>query len=322
MGFMNHGVKLEQSLGSSYFAVLFFTLTIATNVLFLAIEILLWGLTNNEAHLLSASMGIWVVLLGIIAAECAQAPPDTIKKLFFLEVKAVYYPMGTSSSWAVYGCNESDVQLPVLLGLFSLLGGPRLSYCLGVAVGYGYGYGKLDRFKVRVERVRSEVRRKHISVSSSYNISLGEEMGKSRPKWILEWIRTPTWVYNVSLASLPFLCQHPGLNNCEALGPRPAPWHGKKVQVEGGATMQVQAALPGQCEHQKTPAPQAFPAQVEDPLVDRGAAYCQDHPKRRRRRGLHYSKELQKGEGTNKKENCRCKSGIVRLFFRAVSWLE
>ncbi|EJK67168.1 hypothetical protein THAOC_11835, partial [Thalassiosira oceanica] len=154
MGFMNHGVKLEQSLGSSYFAVLFFTLTIATNVLFLAIEILLWGLTNNEAHLLSASMGIWVVLLGIIAAECAQAPPDTIKKLFFLEVKAVYYPMGTSSSWAVYGCNESDVQLPVLLGLFSLLGGPRLSYCLGVAVGYGYGYGKLDRFKVRVERVR------------------------------------------------------------------------------------------------------------------------------------------------------------------------
>lgn len=135
MGFMNHGVKLEQSLGSSMFAVLFFTLTIATNVLFLIIEILLWGLTNNEAHLLSASMGIWVVLLGIIAAECAQAPPDTIKKLFFLEIKAVYYPM-------------------VLLGLFSLLGGPRLSYCLGVAVGYGYGYGKLDRYKVRVERVR------------------------------------------------------------------------------------------------------------------------------------------------------------------------
>lgn len=132
---MNHGVKLEQSLGSSMFAVLFFTLTIATNVLFLIIEILLWGLTNNEAHLLSASMGIWVVLLGIIAAECAQAPPETIKKLFFLEIKAVYYPM-------------------VLLGLFSLLGGPRLSYCLGVAVGYGYGYGKLDRYKVRVERVR------------------------------------------------------------------------------------------------------------------------------------------------------------------------
>ena len=103
MGFMNHGVKLEQSLGSSMFAVLFFTLTIATNVLFLIIEILLWGLTNNEAHLLSASMGIWVVLLGIIAAECAEAPPDTIKKLFFLEIKAVYYPMGTSFSWAVYG---------------------------------------------------------------------------------------------------------------------------------------------------------------------------------------------------------------------------
>ena len=37
---------------------------------------LLWGLTNNEAHLLSASMGIWVVLLGIIAAECADLRSD------------------------------------------------------------------------------------------------------------------------------------------------------------------------------------------------------------------------------------------------------
>lgn len=135
MGFMNHGVKLEQSMGSTLFAVLFFTLTIVTNVLFLIISFILWGLTNNDKHLAGVSMGIWVVLLGIIAVECAQAPPETKRRLFFLEVPALYYPL-------------------VLLALFSCFAGFQLSYCLGVAVGYAYGYGKLDRWKVKPETVR------------------------------------------------------------------------------------------------------------------------------------------------------------------------
>jgi len=135
MGFLSHGVKLEQSLGSSMFCLLFFTLTIATNVLFLIITILLWGLTNQEAHLSSVSMGIWVVLLGIIAVECAEAPEGTKRKLFVLEIKAIYYPL-------------------VLLAIFTMLSGPRLSYFLAVGIGYAMGYGKLDKFKVSVERVR------------------------------------------------------------------------------------------------------------------------------------------------------------------------
>mmetsp|Transcript_38452 Transcript_38452/g.82045 ORF Transcript_38452/g.82045 Transcript_38452/m.82045 type:complete len:343 (-) Transcript_38452:226-1254(-) len=135
MGFMNHGVKLEQSMGSSLFAVLFFTLTIATNVLFLIISILLWGLTNSDSYLVGASLGIWTVLLGIIAVECSEAPPETKRRLFFLEVPTLYYPL-------------------VLLALFSMFAGPRLPYFLGVAVGYAYGHGKLDRWKVKVETVR------------------------------------------------------------------------------------------------------------------------------------------------------------------------
>lgn len=135
MGFLNHGVRLEQSMGSSLFAVLFFTLTIVTNILFLVISILLWGLTNSESYLAGASMGIWTVLLGIIAVECSEAPPETKRRLFFLEVPALYYPL-------------------VLLALFSLFAGVRIEYCLGVAVGYAYGHGKLDRWKVKVETVR------------------------------------------------------------------------------------------------------------------------------------------------------------------------
>ena len=135
MGFMSHGVKLEQSMGSTLFGVLFFTLTIVTNILFLIVSMLLWGLTNNGDYLSAVSMGIWTVLLGIIAVECSEAPPDTKRKLFFFEVPTLYYPL-------------------VLLALFSMFAGVRLSYCLGVAVGYAYGFGKMDRWKVKVETVR------------------------------------------------------------------------------------------------------------------------------------------------------------------------
>lgn len=84
---------------------------------------------------MAASVGIWTVLLGIIAVECSGAPPDTKRRLFFFEVPTVYYPL-------------------VLLALFSMFAGVKLAYCLGVAVGYAYGYGKLDRWKVKVETVR------------------------------------------------------------------------------------------------------------------------------------------------------------------------
>jgi hypothetical protein len=116
MGFMNHGIRLEQSMGSSLFGCLFFTLTLVCNVLFLVISVLLWGLTNSESYLVAASLGIWSVLLAIIAVECAQAPPDTSRRLFFLTVPTLYYPL-------------------VLLALFSMFAGLKLAYMLGVAVG-------------------------------------------------------------------------------------------------------------------------------------------------------------------------------------------
>lgn len=103
-------------MGSSLFAVLFFSLTLVSNALFLIISIILWGLTNSQGYLVGASMGIWSVLLAIIAVECAQAPPDTQRRLFFFTVPTLYYPL-------------------VLLALFSMFAGVKLAYCLGVAVG-------------------------------------------------------------------------------------------------------------------------------------------------------------------------------------------
>ena len=111
-----------------------------SNVLFLLISVILWGLTNNEGYLVGASLGIWTVLLAIIAVECAQqhqANPgaNAQRKLFFLTVPTLYYPLA-------------------ILTLFSLFAGVKLSYCLGVAVGYAYGFNKMDKLKVSVDRAR------------------------------------------------------------------------------------------------------------------------------------------------------------------------
>jgi membrane associated rhomboid family serine protease len=151
MGFMNHGVRLEQSMGSSLFAALFFTLTIVTNILFLILSILLWGVTNSSNYLAAASLGIWTVLLGIIAVECSEAPRDTKRRLFFIEVPALYYPL-------------------VLLALFSMFAGVKLPYCLGVAVGYAYGHGKLNRLKVKVETVSIDPIRLHVKSVQYHNL--------------------------------------------------------------------------------------------------------------------------------------------------------
>lgn len=135
MGFMNHGIRLEQSMGSALFGALFFSLTIVSNVLFVVISVILWGLTNSEDYLVAASLGIWTTLLGVIAVECSQAPGNSKRRLFFLEVPTLYYPLA-------------------ILALFSLFAGVKLSYCLGVAVGYAYGFGKMDRLKVKVDTAR------------------------------------------------------------------------------------------------------------------------------------------------------------------------
>jgi hypothetical protein len=61
-------------------------------------------------------------LFGVISIECSQAPPQSIRRLFFMPVSATYYPLA-------------------LFGLFSLMGTFfDLSYLISVAVGYAYGY--------------------------------------------------------------------------------------------------------------------------------------------------------------------------------------
>lgn len=128
LSFTDNAKRLEFSMGSTAFLALALTLSALSNCLFLAMFELFYVLTQNQNWLLQSSDGIWIILFGIIAVECANAPPDSKRKLFFFDVPTIYYPCG-------------------LLGLFTLFVGLSVSWCLSVAIGYAYGYGYCDRIK-------------------------------------------------------------------------------------------------------------------------------------------------------------------------------
>lgn len=129
LSFLDNGKRLELSLGSAPFAWLLFTIGTITNLLFLLICETLYLITGNDTTLLQYSVGIWTILFGMIAMECAKAPPTMTRRLFFLQVPTLYYPLA-------------------LLALFSLFGAFRISYFISILVGYAIAHGKLDTLKL------------------------------------------------------------------------------------------------------------------------------------------------------------------------------
>ena len=84
---------------------------------------------------MNASVGIWNLILAVIAMECASADASSQRRLFIVNVPTRYYPLA-------------------LLGIFGLMSGGKLemSYFLSVGVGYLCGFGKLDFCKLKVDR--------------------------------------------------------------------------------------------------------------------------------------------------------------------------
>lgn len=120
ISFVDHGKRLEFSIGSTAFAWLMVTLAVSTNIGFLLICFTLYGLSGNAGFLHVHSSGIWTILFGLIAIECSKAPTGSKRKLFFCDVPSLYYPLG-------------------LLAIFSMIGGFQLAFLISVAVGYAYG---------------------------------------------------------------------------------------------------------------------------------------------------------------------------------------
>jgi len=128
MSFIESGKRLEFSIGSTAFAVLLSTIAMMTNISFLIVCFACYGLTGQNSWLVLSSQGIWIIILGMIAVECSNAPRDSTRRLFFLVVPTIYYPCA-------------------IFALFTLFSGFMLAYLLAIGVGYAYGYGYLDKLR-------------------------------------------------------------------------------------------------------------------------------------------------------------------------------
>jgi hypothetical protein len=113
ISFVDHGRRLEFSIGSTDFAALLLAIAVVTNLAHLAVCFTPYGLSGNRGYLFTQS-------IGVIAIGCARAPPNSMSKLFFWNVPTIYYPLA-------------------LFCLFSIFGGFQISYILSMAVGYAYG---------------------------------------------------------------------------------------------------------------------------------------------------------------------------------------
>lgn len=131
------GKRLEQSMGSTAFGWLCLSIGGLTNVLFVLVCCLLYLINNRETtYLFQSAGGIWIILFGMIAMECVQAPRGLKRRLFVVEVPVLYYPV-------------------VLLLFFALLGGGfSLAYILSMALGYALGSGRLEWAKLSATRAK------------------------------------------------------------------------------------------------------------------------------------------------------------------------
>lgn len=136
LSFMESGKRLEHAIGSTNLAALLLSLSGVTNLFHIVICFVMSGLTQNPQYLLIPCVGIWNLILAVIALDCASADPSAKRRMFVVDVPTRFYPC-------------------VLLALFTLFsGGIEISYCISVAVGYLFGFNKFDILKLKAERRR------------------------------------------------------------------------------------------------------------------------------------------------------------------------
>lgn len=122
------GSQMEWSMGSSSYLYLMCAMSIATNLIFNAVCLLLM-LVPNSGSLQYSCQGFWIILFSLITIDC-MGSPDAPRRLLFIpiDIPSKYMPI------AMYA-------------LFSLFDGPSLSFALAILVGYGSTLGYLDRVK-------------------------------------------------------------------------------------------------------------------------------------------------------------------------------
>jgi membrane associated rhomboid family serine protease len=129
--FSDHGRRLEHSMGSSGFGWLCLSIGILSNAAFLVLCLALDAIDPAGGYMTWESSGFWIIMLGVLAVECVEAPRDVeYRVFFFVSVPALYCPLA-------------------LFGLLSLLSATfSFAHVASLALGYAFGFGYLDCLKL------------------------------------------------------------------------------------------------------------------------------------------------------------------------------
>jgi membrane associated rhomboid family serine protease len=121
LSFSELAKRLETSLGSTAFASLCLLIGLASSSLFL---IACWLFSFvDPTWMLASGSGMWIIYIGILAVQCANAPLDLRIRLCFVNVPVLYYPVAIHILMAVTGSGGGH------------LVGDSLSLGLGYAIG-------------------------------------------------------------------------------------------------------------------------------------------------------------------------------------------
>jgi hypothetical protein len=127
ISFTERGKRLEYRMGSTGFAWLCFSIAFWTNVIFLVLCTIMDLVSdNNSAWRFESAQGIWLILFGILAMECVQAPAEQQRVLSW-NLPASYYP----------------IALFLLFSFFSRKF--ELAYVISLGIGYAAG---LDKYPI------------------------------------------------------------------------------------------------------------------------------------------------------------------------------
>ena len=153
MSFPSMGSRLENSMGSASYLSLLGTVSITTNILFSTICLLLY-MVGTRSAMYWGCQGFWTILFSLITIECLQVVIVSTLLVFFI-LKHSFITMFWSQQMPdaprrllFIPVDIPSKYMPVAMYvLFSLFGGPQLSYAVAILVGYMQAQGHLDRFR-------------------------------------------------------------------------------------------------------------------------------------------------------------------------------
>ena len=177
---MDQGKRLEYSMGSTNFGLLLVSIGVGSNLIFTVLTWTFYVVTGHEPYMMHHCGGLWLLIFGIIALECSLAPAGSQKRLFLMDVPALYYPIALLALFRLFFAAGSTSSSSSSGGsLFFIL--ETMPDLLSIGIGYGLGFGKLDFLKISVEKRR----KLEAGVLRSLVGKIGWVTGPARADWVM-----------------------------------------------------------------------------------------------------------------------------------------